>query len=200
MASDNGGRRPTSRYALLGMLSLGPGSGYDLKKRIDGSIAHFWSESYGQIYPHLARLVDEGLAERRSERQAGRPDRQVYSLTPAGREELARWLQLPARVEPFRSELLLKLFLGAAVPPAESLAQVRRYRERQERLLESYAAVGRRLRASHRGAPGLPYWLATLAYGQRRAAALRDWCDETLRNLARAAGSPRRRARPTRGR
>jgi hypothetical protein len=50
----NGGRATTSRYALLGMLSLGPGSGYDLKKRIEGSLAHFWSESYGQIYPRGA--------------------------------------------------------------------------------------------------------------------------------------------------
>ncbi|MGH9601902.1 MAG: PadR family transcriptional regulator, partial [Terriglobales bacterium] len=46
----------TTRFALLGLLSLGPQSGYDLKKRMEQSIAHFWSESYGQIYPTLRRL------------------------------------------------------------------------------------------------------------------------------------------------
>ena len=51
----------TTEYAVLGMLALGPGSGYDLKKRVEGSIAHFWSESYGQIYPILAHLASQGL-------------------------------------------------------------------------------------------------------------------------------------------
>ena len=195
MTSRNDRRGTTSPYALLGMLSLGPGSGYDLKKRIDGSIAHFWNESYGQIYPHLGRLVDAGLAERRSERRPGKPDRQVYSLTARGREELERWLRAPARLEPFRSELLLKVFLGHAVPATESLEHLRRYRERQARLLDTYAALGRRLRRQQRGHPGLPYWLATLRYGERRAGALVQWCDETLRTLRRGPARARR-ARP----
>jgi DNA-binding PadR family transcriptional regulator len=192
MAGRNGSRSASSTYALLGMLSLGPGSGYDLKKRIDGSLAHFWSESYGQIYPHLARLVAEGLAERRSERQAGKPDRQVYSLTAKGRAELARWLEAPARREPMRSELLLKIFLGGVLGPAESAAHVRRHRERQEHLLETYRTLARRLRAKHRDHPDLPYWLATLRYGERRAVATLAWCDETVRALTRLPGRPRR--------
>ena len=191
-------RTPSSRYALLGMLSLGPGSGYDLKQRIDGSLAHFWSESYGQIYPHLARLVAEGLADRRVGPRASKRQRHVYSLTAAGRRELVRWLRAPARIEPFRSELLLRVFLGAILPPADSAAHVRQYRQRQVRLLRTYAALGPRLRREHRGHPGLPYWLATLRHGERRAAALLRWCDETLRVLARLPSSVPRRARPPR--
>jgi DNA-binding PadR family transcriptional regulator len=198
MKPGRGPRATTTRYALLGMLSLGPGSGYDLKKRIDGSIAHFWSESYGQIYPHLARLAEQGLCERRREPGAGRPDRQVYSLTARGRQDLERWLREPPRIEPHRSELLLKVFLGAAGDPADSAAHVRRYREHQARLLRAYAAVGRRLRADHRAHPSLAYWIATLRYGERRAAALVAWCDETLRALGRRAGRSRRAARPAR--
>jgi hypothetical protein len=86
------------------------------------------------------------------------------------------------------------------VPPAESLAQVRRYRERHERLLEAYAAVGRRLKSAHHSEPGLRYWLATLAYGQRRSAAMVEWCDETIRSLGRPSGAGGRRPRSRRGR
>src|SRR5688500_7085144 len=113
--SGKAGRRRgrTTPHALLGMLSLGAGSGYDLKKRIEASSAHFWSESYGQIYPMLSELADQGLAERTRERQQGKPDRQVYALTPSGREVFAQWLAAPAKQEGFRSELLLKLFLGS---------------------------------------------------------------------------------------
>jgi DNA-binding PadR family transcriptional regulator len=184
--------RSATPYVILGLLRFGPLSGYDIRAELQRATSSFWSESYGQIYPHLARLAAEGRCERRREPRAGRPDRQVYSLTARGREDLQRWLRDPPRVEPFRSELLLKLFLGAAGDPADSAAHVRRYRAHQAGLLRVYAAVGRRLRAEHRGHPGLAYWMATLRYGQRRAAAVAAWCDETLRALGRRR--PRRAA------
>src|SRR3989442_13387821 len=98
----------TSRYAILGVLSRRPMSGYDVKKLIDRSIAHFWSESYGQIYPILNRLAAEGLAERRRERQRRKPDRHGYSLTSKGPAELLRWLALPPPLQPVPSEVPLK--------------------------------------------------------------------------------------------
>ena len=81
----------TTEYAVLGMLALGPGSGYDLKKRIEGSVAHFWSESYGQIYPILARLASRRLVERRLERQKGKPDRWRYRVEKLGKKLLPQW-------------------------------------------------------------------------------------------------------------
>lgn len=55
-------RQNKSQYALLGMLTLGEMSGYDIKKLFDTSLRNFWGESFGQIYPILRRLVREGLA------------------------------------------------------------------------------------------------------------------------------------------
>ena len=103
----------TPEYAVLGMLAGEPGSGYDLKKRIEGSIAHFWQESYGQIYPMLKRMAAQGLVKARIERTNGKPDRQVYSLTQSGRAELEAWMGQPPAVPSPRNELLLKLFFGA---------------------------------------------------------------------------------------
>ena len=59
-----------SKYAILGILSLGSMSGYDIKKMFEKSIGNFWSESYGQIYPLLKALVDEGFATSSIERQS----------------------------------------------------------------------------------------------------------------------------------
>ena len=105
-----------TRYAILGMLSLGPMSGYDMKKRFDESIAHFWNENYSGIYPMLRRLEEEELVEKRTERTAKNPERNVYTLNEKGREELDRWLLLPAERPTLRIELLLKLFFGHDVP------------------------------------------------------------------------------------
>ena len=46
-----------SKYAIMGMLSMGPMSGYDIKKRFEKSLSYFWNESYGQIYPILRKLA-----------------------------------------------------------------------------------------------------------------------------------------------
>jgi len=188
-------RTNTSRYAILGALSRRPMSGYDVKKLIERSIAHFWNESYGQIYPILNRLAAEGLAERRREKQRGKPDRHVYSLTPKGRQELERWLALPARLEPVRSELLLKLFLGGAGPVAASLAQVEHVEARHRELLDTYAGIERQLRKQMAGHPELPYWLVTLRCGQHRSRAMLAWCEETLATLKRLGARQTRPAR-----
>jgi PadR family transcriptional regulator, regulatory protein AphA len=185
----------TTGFAVLGMLSAGPRSGYDIKKAVDSSIAHFWSESFGQIYPILRLLTADGFVRRRHEAQRGKPDRQVYSITPRGHEALRAWLGQPARPESFRSELLLKLFLGAQVPASVSLDHVRQFRERQEALLTTYSELEGRLRREHAGHPELPYWLMTLHYGQRRAEALRDWAVDAARTLAKGAPKETRRLR-----
>jgi len=43
---------PTAR-AILGVLSFGPSSGYDIKAFVDGTLRFFWAASYGSIYPEL---------------------------------------------------------------------------------------------------------------------------------------------------
>src|SRR5580700_9952877 len=91
-----GGATPS---ALLGLLSLGPMSGYDIRQLIQQSIGHFWSESYGQIYPGLKRLEAVGLVAKKTERKHGSPDRYVYSLTADGRDRLREWLKLPVAEE-----------------------------------------------------------------------------------------------------
>ena len=51
---------PTGRV-ILGMISLGKCTGYDIKHFVDKSTRHFWAASYGQIYPELKRLEEQGL-------------------------------------------------------------------------------------------------------------------------------------------
>ena len=72
-------RMSKSKWAILGILSMGPNSGYDIKKFTEEVLSHFWRESYGNVYPLLARLLAEGLVSRQTERQKGRPERWKWS-------------------------------------------------------------------------------------------------------------------------
>ena len=75
-----------SKYAVLGVLSICPGSGYDIKKFMEQSTSNFWNESYGQIYPILKQLVEEGLAASHAEKQEGKPEKYIYTLTEQGKQ------------------------------------------------------------------------------------------------------------------
>jgi PadR family transcriptional regulator AphA len=180
-----GGATPN---ALLGLLSLGPMSGYDIRQLIQRSIAHFWSESYGQIYPGLKRLAAAGLVAKKTERKKGSPDRYVYSLTADGRVRLRKWLKLPVMAEVPRNELLLKLFFGACVPTSVSREHVQSYLESHQKQLQTYAAIAKRLRREEANDPQLPFCLMTLSMGRHRSAAMVKWCKETLAELDGMAG------------
>lgn len=174
-----------SRYALLGALSLQPMSGYDLKKFIEEGTGKFWTESYAQIYPVLKQLTKEGLTVSHVERQEGRPERHVYSLTDQGLAALRAWLADPAERQVPRNELLLKLFFGRLASQEVNLEHVQRFRATILQSLQTYAAIEYMLQEQYAASKELPYWLMTLSYGKHEAQALLSWCDETMATLQR---------------
>ncbi len=176
-------RSNQSRFALLGLLSMGAMSGYDLKQLSSWSVGHFWRESYGQIYPVLKDMTQAGLIRRKTDKTTGRPERHVYSLTPAGRKELNQWLARPVVDEVPRSELLLKLFFGGLAPVSVSQDHIAEHRKRNTQALAEYAEIRKRLDRECGNDPRKPFWLMTLSYGESMANAAMQWCDQTLSEL-----------------
>jgi len=74
-------------FAILGFLNYHPYTGYDLKKIFDTSIRHFWPADQSQISHTLAHLTDEGFVQMEEVPMEDRPDRKVYQITDAGRQE-----------------------------------------------------------------------------------------------------------------
>ena len=182
-------REAKSKYVILGMLSVRPMSGYDIKKGIEESISNFWTESYGQIYPMLKSLVSQKLVTKTVERGTGKPDRHVYALTEAGRRALRQWLTEGVVPKVERNELLLKLFFGEEVETAANIELVEQYRGHQRHLLERYRVIEKEIKDRYGEDSNLPYWLMTVSYGQHVTRALLRWCEETLGKLHRINGS-----------
>jgi DNA-binding PadR family transcriptional regulator len=97
------------RHAVLATLLEGEASGYELSKRFDVSVANFWSATPQQLYRELERLEAEGLLHAHVVEQRRRPNKRVFTLTEAGREELYAFTTRPARPMAMRDELLVKL-------------------------------------------------------------------------------------------
>ncbi len=125
-------------YAILGLLTWGEMSGYDLGKLIDGTIAHFFFKpAKSQIYAELRRLVANGLATEREVVQDARPDKRLYAVTSRGRKALRRWLEAAeAGPEVIRSPLCLKVFLGGLMDRETLMTQVK---EARRQALEALA-------------------------------------------------------------
>lgn len=176
-----------SRYAILGMLALSPASGYQIKKLMDQSTSNFWSESYGQIYPILKQLTLEGLATSHAEKQEGKPERNMYTLTEKGKEELVNWLGEMVEEAPERIELLLKLFFGQLLPVSANIAHIQHFQEIQYNLLQKYQGIETFLQSCIQQDELCEienrYSLITVRYGIHRCQALLAWCTETLETL-----------------
>ena len=185
-------RENKTKFAVLGLLSRRPQSGYDMRKQYMGSAGNFWSESYGQIYPILKQLEAEGLATFTVDHNDGRPDRKVYQITEAGREALREWLALPAETFHYRVEVLLKVMHGIEVGPDTTIEHVQRFRQEHEGLLQRYEGITEELKEQYRDTPSLAYALLTVRCGELASQAFVDWCDEAIACLQRPRTDERR--------
>ncbi len=125
-------------HAILGFLSEKPITGYDLKTRcFDETASHFWTADQAQVYRTLERLENRKFVRPRLERQHSRPDRKVYSATPAGISELHRWITSGGPAPPLRDPFLIRLRFAEGVSDDELLGLLGERRQEMQARLES---------------------------------------------------------------
>jgi PadR family transcriptional regulator AphA len=110
------------KHAVLGLLSCGPASGYDLLQTFRESLANVWPATQSQLYGELGKLADAGLVTVAAEGPRGRKE---YAITSEGTAELRHWL---GEVEPAptrRSEMLLRVFFLGMLTPAQAEGYLR---------------------------------------------------------------------------
>lgn len=171
-------------YSILGFLSYQPFSGYDLKKVFDQSIRHFWYADQSQIYRTLARLTAQNWAEVEVVEQTTRPDRKVYHITAAGREEFNRWLRGPMPMQEPHSAPLIQVFFSGQMSDAEILAKFEEATIIFRTVLERYDQVPQQI-AEYIRMVDSPreafFWLQTLELGIKTMQAQLEWAENVIR-------------------
>ncbi len=99
----------TIQYAILGLLSWRPFSGYDLKKVFANSDTLYWSGNNNQVYKVLVELHKEGLVAQEIQFQESLPARKIYTITAQGQEALKQWVLSSPDLPEFRSTFLIQL-------------------------------------------------------------------------------------------
>ena len=69
---------------------LGPLHGYGIARRIEETSKHRLTLNYGTLYPALVKLEQEGFVKAEWSQSENNRRAKFYSLTAAGRKQLAR--------------------------------------------------------------------------------------------------------------
>jgi DNA-binding PadR family transcriptional regulator len=171
------------RIAALGMLAQHPGSGYDLLKRFEKSMANVWPATQSQLYGELNKLADAGLIEASDIGPRGRKE---YRVTPAGRAELLRWVTNPTDDPPFRSAELLRVFLLSEIPVDQARDYMASVAEQADAALARYQEL--RDSVGWAEADVDFYARAALEYGLRRTTMEADWARWVIKEMDKRAG------------
>src|SRR5690554_6263729 len=96
-------------YAILGLLSYKPMTGYDLKKIIQNSSFMYWSGNNNQIYKALSELRDKGFVTNEIKHQEGGPTKKIYKITVEGLVALKEWVLSPIEPTEIKKPFLIHL-------------------------------------------------------------------------------------------
>ncbi len=178
-------RTQRTPFVILGLLGLSdphPRSGYEIKKVIDNIIAHFWSESNGQIYPVLKQLAARELIHAQARKSKGRK-KISYAITPQGQAALRAWLATPPEMAKPRDELILKLFFGSETEIPVLIGHLQAHREAAKAALAQCAFWQKE--AGSQQAKYTPFSLITLRAGVLLSEANLRWAEESIATLRR---------------
>ena len=175
------------RHGILGLINYNDTTGYELMTAFKRSLNHFWTAQTSQIYRELQTMEKLGWIHETHVEQTGKPDKNVFSITEAGRDELLRWLRedpLPIRE---RSPMLMKTFFLGECTPEESIAFFQRLRQDNafpdggKEVIQYSEEYQRDLTHPEQAV----YWRMTIRFAQMYEQMLHDWCDECIGELER---------------
>lgn len=172
-----------SMYAILGILSLSPSTGYDIKKYSDKVLSGFWNENFGHIYPTLKKMLEDGMIEIVYKEKNEKKIR--YGITPKGKRELEAWFLEETMQQPIRSEFMLKLLFSSSQPRENVIRMLENYKERHEENIEKYLRMQEDLKQGIQEISKERFLFinAILRKGIISNEAVIHWCDETIEEL-----------------
>ena len=173
------------KHGILGLLNYTDKTGYEIMAVFRDSLSHFWTAQTSQIYRELKVMETAGWIVETHVAQTGKPDKNVFSITPMGREELLYWLRENNLPQGFRNPFLMKTFFLGELPVEENLAFFRALRD-----AAVFPDEGKKAAASadfYQQAIAYPekavYWRLTIEFGRMYEKMQREWCDYCIRTL-----------------
>ncbi|MBS4213667.1 MULTISPECIES: PadR family transcriptional regulator [Neobacillus] len=163
---------------ILGFLYEEPMSGYDIKQMMENSVSYFFDASFGAIYPALRKMEKEGLVEKQVIQQEGKPNKNLFAITEAGREQFQQYLNSPINPTVTRSDILIRIFFGRFTTKEKIIEWLEEEREKNQAMYNNLNRIDEMC-----GADMEHYKRFTLQFGIRQAEMVVNMIDEELKKL-----------------
>ncbi len=180
------------KHGILGLLNYHPMNGYEIMLAFRDSLRFFWSAQTSQIYRELQTLEAKGWVDKTPVPQQSKPDKNMYSITPKGHEELLRWLSDGTPELDSRSHILMKVFFLGERSPEENIRYFEGLREYCCLLLQSLDVAQENIgqyRALIDDRGRADYWEMTIDFGRRNMRMYMDWAENCINRLQGKGGS-----------
>lgn len=166
----------TVSYGILGLLGLRPHTPYELAQQFRRS-GTFWASAESVVYNEPKALVAHGLATAAAETSGGRR-RTRYSITPAGRRELRRWLSDPAVEPQFQLDAMMKVLFSDLGDKDDLLGAIKAMRAWADRTQAGATTITHDYATGAEPYPGRAHIVGlTQAYRVGLAQMTRQWAD-----------------------
>ncbi len=173
------------KHGILGLLNYSDMTGYEILETFRDSLNHFWNAQKSQIYRELTSLEQSGYISGTKVPQSGKPDKIVYSITDAGKNELLEWLSEDAS-ENARIPLLMRVFFLGEKSIDENIEFFEKLHDNYKVKYTSFSSADK-ANDDYSEELSDPYksmfWGFTISYGKRKAKMTLDWCEECIRTL-----------------
>ena len=173
------------KHGILGLLCAGSMTGYDLSKSFSRSLNLFWQAQTSQIYRELRNMEKLGWIDSLVVIQTDKPNKNVFSITDAGKEELHRWLLEDSLRDDIqlRIPFLMKIFLCGQLSPDECIAKMQELKEICKSELAKMHSLHDITAVTAKQHPYVYYHGVTLNFGIHFYEMCISWADETIEGL-----------------
>lgn len=174
------------KHGILGLLNYHEMTGYEIMIVFRDSLRFFWNAQTSQIYRELQTLEGKGWVDKTPVPQQGKPDKNVYTITPSGYEELLHWLSDPEPMLSTRSQILMKVFFLGERSREENIRYFAGLKEYCTIFLQGLDLAQQHI-GEYRAVLSDPekaiYWEMTVDYGRRNMQMYIDWAQSCIDRL-----------------
>ena len=175
------------KHGILGLLNYGDMTGYEIMEVFRDSLKYFWPVQTSQIYREAQNLKKQRWVTDVCVPQTGRPDKNVFSITESGKEELRRWLLEDYTGLETKSPLLMKTFFRGELTPEENIAFFKRIQSGVDITFMELETTPEKSVELYENAIQNPekalYWKMTIEYGMMYMKMLREWSEKCIAEL-----------------
>ena len=131
------------KHGILGLLSYGSLTGYELMKIFNDSLSFFWSAQTSQIYRELDTIEKKGWVESEEVIQHDKPNKKVFTITRDGQYELTSWLDNHAieKHMKYKDDLTMRVFFSSKGDQSKLIEELKKYEAMNQAFINGIEVV-----------------------------------------------------------